>query len=242
MYQKIFNNPNFLVYYNTLDKKEELFFTNILNLIIKHPIVWYNFVENILKNNIILVCEYNTLIISYSCLTQKLKNTFNIVLKVMQESLIVTKIIDNYDFLIIYLYSKNISDFFKKSGFWLEYLTHYAVLNIIGHGAYRGILVRTNDNHLQEIDVIFKINEILFIMECKDTYLYNGDDLKKLSNFKKKILDNSILAFIVTKENHTLDLDFAKYDIHLIRYKYDYWLFEEELKEFIINNMLTHDF
>lgn len=240
MYQKIFNSPNFLLYYNTIDDKEELFFANIIELIVKYPIVWYNFVENILKNNIILVCEYNTLIISYSCLTPKLKNTFNMVLNVMRESLIVTKVIDNYDFLIIYLYSKNISDFFKKSGFWLEYLTHYAVINIIGNGVYRGTLLRTNDNHLQEIDVIFEINDILFIMECKDTHIYDDGDLKKLYNLKKKILYNSILVFIVTKEDSALELDFAKYDIQLIRYKYDYWLFEQELEEFIINKMLTY--
>lgn len=242
MYQKIFNNPNFLVYYNTIDAKEENFFSNIIDLIIKYPLVWYNFVENILKNNIILVCEYNTLIISYSCLTSKLKNIFEIVLKVMQDSLIVTKIIDNNDFLIIYLYSKNISEFFKNSGFWLEYLTHYTILNIIGHGAYRGTLLRTNDNHLHEIDVIFEINDFLFLIECKDTNIYDEEDLKKLSNLKKKILDNSILAFVVTKGDQNNELDFAKYDIQLLRYKYDYWRFEEEMKEFIINKMLKYSF
>ena len=57
-------NCDFLLYYSNLDHIEENFIYNISQLIIKYPLIWYNFLENILKNKIMISFRDAALLVS----------------------------------------------------------------------------------------------------------------------------------------------------------------------------------
>lgn len=227
---EIIETGNFLLYYKLLDDVELNFFNNIIKYIIYYPINWYNFLENILKNNLILSHQNTALIVSLEILTPQLKNSFNHIYECMKNSGAILDVIETKGFLIIYVYSKIISDFFQNSGFWLEYITAYACLEL-GLNTYRGGLIKTNDGKIQEIDVIVEYCSNLFFIECKDTYNYSNLDLKKIYNLKKKINLKTYCVFVCTKVAY--DIDYEKYEIELIKYKYNYSMFKEQLKDFI---------
>lgn len=233
---EIFENSNFLMCYNLLDEVEANFFNNIINYIIYYPIDWYNFLENILKNKLMISYRNTALIVSLEILTPQLKNSFNHIYKCMQSSGVILNVIETKGFLIIYVYSEKISDFFQNSGFWLEYITAYAC-NELGLKSYRGGLIKTNDGKIQEIDVIIEYNSNLFFIECKDTYNYTDRDLMKLYNLRKKINSNSYGVFVCSKLAY--DIDYEKYEIELIKYKFNYSEFKEQLKEFIGSKLIT---
>ena len=99
-------NCDFLLYYSNLDHIEENFIYNISQLIIKYPLIWYNFLENILKNKIMISFRDAALIVSLELLTRQLRNSFNFVYDVMVKSQVVVHTIEKKGFLIIYVYSQ----------------------------------------------------------------------------------------------------------------------------------------
>ena len=110
-------NYEYLLFYNDLDPVEENFIYNIMQLIINYPIIWFNFLENILKNKIMISFRNNALIVSLELLTRQLKNSFNHVYRLLLDTNVVLNTIEKKGFLIIYLYSEKISEFFQNSGF-----------------------------------------------------------------------------------------------------------------------------
>ncbi|MDD4000431.1 MAG: hypothetical protein PHX62_06030 [Bacilli bacterium] len=232
-------NYDYLIAYNTLDPVEENFFMNILQLIINYPLIWFNFLENILKNKIMISFRARALIVSLELLTKQLKNSFDHVFRLMRNSNVVSSTIEKKGFLIIYVYSEAISEFFQNSGFWLEYLTAYACREI-GFPCHRGVLFKTKDRHISEIDVLVDLGRALFFIECKDTYSYSNFDLKKIDNLKKRINRLSYGIFVCTKA--TNNLNFKKYDLGLIKYRYNYEIFKEELKDLIGERIVSLSF
>jgi len=232
-------NYDYLVSYNSLDKIEERFFANILQLIINYPIIWYNFLENILKNKVMISFRNTALILSTELLTRQQKNSFTHVFNIMIKSGVVINTIEKKGFLIIYVYSQKISDFFQNSGFWLEYLTAYAISEI-GFNSYRGVLLKTRDKNVQEVDVLVDIDRAIFIIECKDTYNYADKDLKRIYNLRKKINCLSYGIFVCSKLGY--NLNYHKYEIDLIKYKFDYERFKEELKDLMANKIISLSF
>lgn len=233
---EIYENSNYLLCYNTLDEVEATFFNNIINYIIYYPIDWYNFLENILKNKLMMSYRNTALIVSLEILTPQLKNSFNHIYDCMISSGVVLNSIETKGFLIIYVYSEKISDFFQNSGFWLEYITHYACIEL-GLNSYRGGLIKTNDGKIQEVDVIIEYNSNLFFIECKDTYNYSNKDLLKIFNLRKKINANSYGVFVCSKLAY--EIDYEKYEIELIKYKFDYHTFKESIKELVVSKLIS---
>ena len=232
-------NYEYLLFYNDLDPVEENFIYNIMQLIINYPLIWFNFLENILKNKIMISFRNNALIVSLELLTRQLKNSFNHVYRLLLDTNVVLNTIEKKGFLIIYLYSEKISEFFQNSGFWLEYITAHACREI-GFPCHRGVLFKTKDRQISEIDVFVDLGRVLFFIECKDTYIYSDQDLKKIDNLRKRINCQSYGIFVCTKAIH--NLDFKKYGIGLIKYKYNYEAFREELKEMIAKKIINLSF
>ena len=230
------DNSNFLFCYKLLDDTEANFIKNIINYIIYYPIDWYNFLENILKNKLMINYRNNAIIISLEILTPQLKNSFDHIYDVMKRSGVILSVIETKGFLIIYVYSKVISDFFQNSGFWLEYITDFACFEL-GLNSYRGGLIKTNDGRIQEIDVVVQYDSNLFFIECKDTYNYTHRDLKKIYNLKKKVNLNTFGVFVCSKLAY--DIDYDRYEIGLIKYKFNYFNFKEELKDYIGNKLIS---
>lgn len=221
-------NYDYLLMFNALDPVEENFLYNILQLIINYPLVWFNFLENILKNKIMISFGNQALIVSLELLTRQLRNAFEQIYRLMLKSNVVINAIEKKGFLIIYVYSEKISQFFQNSGFWLEYLTAHACQEI-GFPCYRGVLFKTRDRQISEIDVLIDLGKILFFIECKDTYIYSDEDLKKIDNLRRRINCLSYGLFVCTKAVN--NLDFKKYGLGMIKYKYNYEAFKEELKD-----------
>lgn len=230
---------DFLLYYYSLDQNEERFIREILKLIINYPIVWYNFLENILKNKVMINVKNGVMIVSLELLPPKQKKCFDCVYGCLKENNMIVKMIEKKGFLILYLYSQKISDFFENSGFWLEYLTAEACKEI-GLTAYRGALIKTRDQNIQEIDVLIDLHTLVFFIECKDTCNYGNDDLKKMSDLRKKINVCSFALMVCSKGG--LDLDYQKYEIDLIRYRHNYYIFKNELKELITKKIVGLSF
>lgn len=233
---EVYENNNFLICYNTFDEIEAKFFEKIINYIIYYPIDWYNFLENILKNRLMISYGNTALIVSLEIITPQLKNSFNRIYDCMQSSGVVLNVIETKGFLIIYVYSKIISDFFQNSGYWLEYVTYYASLEL-GLCSYRGALLKTTDGKIQEVDVIIEYNSNLFLIECKDTHTYSNDDLVKLNNLRKIINSNSFGVFVCSKK--APNVDFLKHEIELIKYKFDYLEFRNNLKDYISRKLIS---
>jgi hypothetical protein len=232
-------NYDYLICYNTLDPIEENFLMNILQLIINYPLIWFNFLENVLKNKIMISFRNRALIVSTELLTRQLKNSFDHVFQLMKNCNVVINTIEKKGFLIIYVYSEKISEFFQNSGFWLEYITAYACREI-GFPCYRGVLFKTKDRHISEIDVLVDLGRVLFFIECKDTYSYTNLDLKKIDNLRKRINCLSYGIFVCTKA--TNNLDFKRYGLGLIKYKYNYEVFKEDLKDLIGGRIVSLSF
>lgn len=233
---EIYENSNFLMCYNVLDEVEANFFNNIIRFIIYYPIDWYNFLENILKNKLMISYRNTALIVSLEILTPQLKNSFNHIYECMNRCGVILNTIETKGFLIIYVYSEKISDFFQNSGFWLEYVTAYACSEL-GLTSYTGGLIKTHDGKIQEVDVIIEYNSNLFFIECKDTYSYTNKDLMKLYNLRKKINSNSYAVYVCSKLAY--DIDYQKYEIELLKYKFDYSKFKDNLKEFIGSKLIS---
>jgi hypothetical protein len=175
------------------------------------------------------------LIVSLELLTRQLKNSFDCIYSVMLKSGVVIRTIEKKGFLIIYVYSDKISEFFKNSGFWLEYITTCACREI-GFNASRGVLLKTKDKTIQEVDVLVDLSDRVLLIECKDTYSYSDIDLRKLFYLRKRISDISYGIFVCTKLAYNVNYD--KYDLGIIKYKYNYEEFREDLKEIITNQIL----
>lgn len=231
-------NNEYLLMFNALDPVEENFLYNILQLIINYPLVWFNFLENILKNKIMISFRNRALIVSLELLTRQLRNSFEQIYRLMLKSDIVLNAIEKKGFLIIYVYSDAISEFFQNSGFWLEYMTAHACREI-GFPCYRGALFKTKDRQISEVDVLIDLGKVLFFIECKDTYLCSEEDLKKIDSLRKRINRQSYGLFVCTK---TVNLDFKKYGLGLIKYKYNYEAFREELKEMLAGRIVSLSF
>ena len=230
---------DFLICYYALDKTEEYFFYKILKLIIDYPIRWFNFLENILKNKLMVSFQNMAMIISIELIPPQQQKYFDYVYKIMIESGVIFNSIKKKGFLILYLYSKRICDFLEHSGFWLEYLTSYACFEI-GYNSYRGVLLKTSDKTIQEIDVLIDLDTLVFLIECKDTCNFGIDELKKIDNLRKKISMYSIAILVCSKSVPNLNYD--KYEINVINYKYNYFIFRNELKELIIKKLLSLSF
>lgn len=233
------NNYDFMICYYSLDRIEERFFQNILKLIINYPIVWYNFLENTLKNKVMVSFQNTVMIISQELIPPQQKKYFDCIYRCMAESRTILKTVEKKGFLIIYLYSQKISDFFNNSGFWLEYITAYACSEI-GFTTYRGALLKTRDQKIQEVDVLVDLDSVVFFIECKDTYNYTNEDLKKIFDLRKKINIYSFAVFVCSKTG--FELDYHKYEIDLIKYRYNYYAFKKELKELITRKMISLSF
>ena len=89
------------------------------------------------------------------------------------------------------------------------------------------------------MDVLIDLGKVLFFIECKDTYLCSEEDLKKIDSLRKRINRQSYGLFVCTK---TVNLDFKKYGLGLIKYKYNYEAFREELKEMLAGRIVSLSF
>ncbi|NLD26906.1 MAG: hypothetical protein GX661_06060, partial [Acholeplasmataceae bacterium] len=110
----------------------------------------------------------------------------------------------------------------------------------IGFPCHRGVLFKTKDRHIAEIDVLVDLGQALFFIECKDTYAFTDKDLRKIYNLRRKTNFLSYGIFVCSKAGN--NLNYKKYDIDLIKYKYNYELFKEEVKDTIATKIVSLSF
>ena len=114
----------------------------------------------------------------------------------------------------------------SKQWFLVEYITAYACQEI-GFPCYRGVLFQSKDRHITEVDVLIDLGKVLFFIECKDTYSFTDKDLRRFIIYVKT---NCLSYGIFVCSKAINNLNYKKYDLELVKYKYNYHLFKSSLK------------
>lgn len=230
------NSGNYLKYADS-DKITEKFLDTMMKFIIDYPIVWKNFVENVLKNNI-AICHQGLMAMIYEkVFPQNIQIVIDHTLDYVKRSGIIESVYKEEGVYYIKFINKEQQDFFIKTGLWLEYLTYYTLRDIFEKDLHydihisQGNLIKLgNIKKFSEVDVIGSVDNHYFVIECKDTNLYSEDDYKKLRKIAKKIYNKKAKRiFITTKYTDKDIVDSKKYRINFITYNGNYLSFKEEL-------------
>lgn len=88
-----------------------------------YPIKWYNFLNRVINKSSIY---YNVIIIPKKTLI-KYEKTFDDIFKILSDNKVITKQIENQDFVIVYMQNSKITRIFKK---WLNLIILRACLDL----------------------------------------------------------------------------------------------------------------
>lgn len=226
---------NYSLSYRVLDEVENTFLLNIINYIINHPLDWYFFLENVIKNKNLVEFSDQSMIVAYRSLSKQQLNSFNHFYNLLFSNNVIFNLHQNDDFLIIIFYSTLIKNFFEKNGQWLEYLTYYACIEL-GLYCFNDILITTDDGKINNVDVWAMLDSSVFIFKCFDSYKYCNADFENLFNIQKKLNTKSNIILIYTKDSSNFKKDAR---IELLKYKYNYSNFKEQLQEIIIRKFIN---
>ncbi|ERJ12984.1 hypothetical protein [Haloplasma contractile] len=223
------------------DHVSETFLDTMMNFIITYPLVWKNFVENVLKNSFAVSYEGRLCMIFTNYLPETINLTIIHTLDYVKRSDILESV--SYIDGIYYLKfnSENEIEFFKKTGSWLELLTYYTIKHFTEHVLVsQGNIIRLGRrriHNIKEFDVLGKCNQKYFLIECKDTLNYNEEDYNRLKKFSKKISREGVeKIFITTKYDELMYEKANNYNVTFIHYDGDYDSFKNRLKQLLLNN------
>lgn len=195
---------------------ENDFYISIQNLITRYPLIWHNILENLIKQDLIVVTDNYHIIIFKEKMNSRLRKLYNYIFKILDENKMILNINENKNFYIITINNPNISRIFYDYDFWLFLVTKKTLdeYNI----SYSENEFYTNTKISKYISLsINKYNYTIIFNDTTNKY--------KIDPFFLTL--NSRILLITTKE-------LSIKDIILLKYKYQYFVFKEELLQLLM--------
>lgn len=207
---------NFFVSYNNILEKN--YFINIQNIIVSYPLIWHNFMENILKKEIVKTTDELHLIAFKEKMDARNKRIYNFLLEKINTSYAISQFINNQSFDFLTFSISKMTIIFNDYDYWLYLITLKA---------------------LKELKI--KVEEKSYFSYLRNYYIFfltttiNGidynicfNDTSYIYNIEEYFLNNSNTLIIVSTKN----IPFSY--IKVIKYHHNYYQFKEELLDFLM--------
>lgn len=207
---------NFFVSYNNILEKN--YFINIQNIIVSYPLIWHNFMENILKKEIVKTIDELHLIAFKEKMDLRNKRIYNFLLEKINSSYAISQFINNQSFDFLTFSTSKMTIIFNDYDYWLYLITLKA---------------------LKELKI--KVEEKSYFSCLRNYYIFfltttiNGidynicfNDTSYIYNIEEYFLNNSNTLIIVSTKN----IPFSY--IKVIKYHHNYYQFREELLDFLM--------
>lgn len=195
---------------------ENDFYISIQNLITRYPLIWHNILENLIKQDLIVITDNYHIIIFKEKMNSRLRKLYNYIFKILDENKMILNVNENKNFYIITINNPNISRIFYDYDFWLFLVTKKTLdeYNI----SYSENEFYTNTKISKYITLsINKYNYTIIFNDTTNKY--------KIDPFFLTL--NSRILLITTKE-------LSIKDIISLKYKYQYFVFKEELLQLLM--------
>lgn len=213
----------------------------MMKFIAKYPLVWKNFVENILKNPIATRYEGCVVIIFTQFLPQYMQYNVAHTIEYVKRSGIIKEVKtvggDEY---YLEFNSQYEFDFFYKTGQWLEFFTYYTIQQVSidlsqDINISQGTIIRLGSKRIQqikELDVMGLFNGHYFVVECKDTNTYDYRDIDRLKLIAHKLHKGKVKKIFVTTKLKRQVASYAKaHAVDVVHFEGDYMKFKQDLKD-----------
>lgn len=207
---------NFFVSYNNILEKN--YFINIQNIIVSYPLIWHNFMENILKKEIVKTTDELHLIAFKEKMNVRNKRIYNFLLEKINSSYAISQFINNQSFDFLTFSTSKMTIIFNDYDYWLYLITLKA---------------------LKELKI--KVEEKSYFSYLRNCYIFfltttiNGidynicfNDTSYFYNIEEYFLNNSNTLIIVSTKN----IPFSY--IKVLKYHHNYYQFREELLDFLM--------
>lgn len=213
----------YLLYYKEVEEKERQFIKDLINVIIKYPVIWNNYIENIISPKYI-VSSNDTIVIHYKKIDDKIKNIIFIIYDLLQKHKLIKKELVKNEFVILYLKSENVINILTKRNVYMKYIIANVCLDHTEH-VYVDCKVKFEDDKVLESEVIMKKGDLLFIINSYEKHSYIKENISN-SQFVIPIYYKSKTITTLMKNN-------------LINYTLDYRTFKENFQN-IVNKKIVN--
>lgn len=207
----------FVSYLYTIEKN---FFINIQNLIISYPIIWHNFIENILKKKIIIVIDDFRIIVYKEMLDKRSERIYYFILERLNQSYVINETIQDNTFDIITFITSKIIIVFSDYDYWLYLITLKACKDLkinIDEKTYYSL---ENNKYIFFLNIVLNsVNYNICFNDTTHSYIV-----------EKYFLESKERLIIVSTKNIKVENE----NITLIKYHHNYSQFKEELLEILI--------
>lgn len=207
---------NFFISYNSILEKN--YFINIQNIIVSYPLIWHNFMENILKKEIVKTTDELHLIAFKEKMDARNKRIYNFLLEKINTNYAISQFVNNQNFDFLTFLTSKMTIIFSDYDYWLYLITLKALKELkikVEEKSYFSYL-----NNCYIFFLTTTINGIDYNICFNDTsYIYNIEDY---------FLNNSNTLIIVSTKNITFSY------IKVIKYHHNYYQFKEELLDFLM--------
>lgn len=207
---------NFFVSYNSILEKN--YFINIQNIIVSYPLIWHNFMENILKKEIVKTTDELHLIAFKEKMDARNKRIYNFLLEKINTNYAISQFVNNQNFDFLTFLTSKMTIIFSDYDYWLYLITLKALKELkikVEEKSYFSYL-----NNCYIFFLTTTINGIDYNICFNDTsYNYNIEEY---------FLNNSNTLIIVSTKN----IPFSY--IKVIKYHHNYYQFKEELLDFLM--------
>lgn len=207
---------NFFVSYNSILEKN--YFINIQNIIVSYPLIWHNFMENILKKEIVKPTDELHLIAFKEKMDARNKRIYNFLLEKINTNYAISQFVNNQNFDFLTFLTSKMTIIFSDYDYWLYLITLKALKELkikVEEKSYFSYL-----NNCYIFFLTTTINGIDYNICFNDTsYIYNIEEY---------FLNNSNTLIIVSTKN----IPFSY--IKVIKYHHNYYQFKEELLDFLM--------
>lgn len=207
---------NFFISYNNILEKN--YFINIQNIIVSYPLIWHNFMENILKKEIVKITDELHLIAFKEKMDSRNKRIYNFLLEKINTNYAISQFINNQNFDFLTFLTSKMTIIFSDYDYWLYLITLKALKELkikVEEKSYFSYL-----NNCYIFFLATTINDIDYNICFNDTsYIYNIEEY---------FLNNSNILIIVSTKNISFNY------IKVIKYHHNYYQFREELLDFLM--------
>lgn len=207
---------NFFVSYNNFIEKN--YFINIQSIIISYPLIWHNFMENILKKEIIKVTDELHLIVFKDKMNIRNKIVYNFLLEKINTNYAISQFINNQNFDFLTFLTNKMTIVFSDYDYWLYLITLKALKELKLTVEEKSYYSYSNKSYI--FFLITSINGISYNICFNDTsYIYNVEEY---------FLNNLNTLIIVSTKK--IKSNYSK----IIKYHHNYYQFKEELIDFLM--------
>lgn len=158
-------NGNYSINYFELNDLDKKFHKKTYELSKSYPLKWYHFIYKVINNNKITYFKDTTMIINLIDLDLSLvKITFEILKEYFKETLIL-KLIYKKEYIIVDFHSVKTKEVFQNKDLWKSIYLYYVIKdNYDDVSLYLRGIIRKNINEYENIDLIIKDNEKLYLV------------------------------------------------------------------------------